>query len=360
MPGRPRRPQQGDLVANEPRGFPLLYQKRRPRVVTADPWAFLSHLAVTRLAKRNENIADAYISQGRDFFQAAQNPEFHSRPLLYYYAFLNVVKAALLIRGVPLPPRAGHGILDPSANSRQRLRFAGQRVNIRNTTGTHSEIFPEFLRMLAYRGALPRSFRVIDLLRVVPSIHRTFTQVVPSPPIFVPVARFELRYRRGSVWLRMRVTRTDKDVRDVLPETRRRRGFTSTFSQVESDEDHELWFETAPVLAQTRGIDTAIAQLAGRVRECGVAGILTVEGYRFYLVNTPPALFVPYLAAMYAVIFYLGSITRYKPDVFDKIISGKQSWIVEEFLTSLPMQFLYGLASELAGVDVVRPYAAVS
>jgi hypothetical protein len=60
------------------------------------------------------------------------------------------------------------------------------------------------------------------------------------------------------------------------------------------------------------------------------------------------------------VIFCLGSITRYKPDVFDKIISGKQNWIVEEFLASIPVQFLYGLASELASVDVVRPYAAVS
>lgn len=351
---------EGDLIANEPRGFPLFYERRKPRVVTADPWAFLSHLAVTRLTKRNENIANAYIAQGQDFFQAAQNPEFHSRPLLYYYAFLNVVKAALLIRGVPLPPRAAHGILDPSANSRQRLHFAGQRVNIRNTTSTRSEIFPEFLRMLSYQGQLPHSFRVIDLLRVIPSIHRTFTQVVPSPPIFVPVSRFELRYRRGSVWMRLRLTRTDKDVRDVLPETRRRRGFTSVFTQVESGDDGELWFETTSVLARTRGIDTAITQLASRVRECGVAAVLTVQGYRFYLVNTPPALFVPYLAAMYGVIFYLGSITRYKPDVFDKIISGKQSWIVEEFLASLPMQFLYGLVSELAGVDVVRPYAAVS
>lgn len=359
MPGRPPKPREGELVANEPGGFPLFYETRKPRVVTADPWAFLSHLAVTKLDKRNEDIANAYISQGSDFFEAAQNPRFHSRPLLYYYAFLNVVKAALLIRRVPLPPLAKHGITDPRANSRARLRFGGQRVTIQNVAADHSEIFPELLRMLGYRGALPVSFRVIDLLRVVPSIHRTFTQVVGSPPIFVPVV-FEVRYRRGLVWACMRVTRTDKDVRDALPRTRRRREFTLAFFQVESDDEQELWFETTPLEAKTRGIDKAITELATRIKRCGVATVLTAQGYRFYLVGTAPRLVVPHLAAMYGVIFYLGSITRYKPDVFDKIISGRQSWIVEEFLAALPTQFLYGLVSELAGVDVVRPYAAVT
>ncbi|MBI1847238.1 MAG: hypothetical protein HY294_05300 [Candidatus Rokubacteria bacterium] len=328
--------------------------------MTADPWAFLSHLAVTRLDKRNEDIANAYISQGNDFFEAAQNPRFHSRPLLYYYAFLNVVKAALLIRRVPLPPLARHGINDPRANSRQRLRFAGQTVNIQNVAADHSEIFPEFVRMLGHPAALSRSLRVIDLLRFVPSIHRTFTQVVASPPIFVPVARFEIRYRRGWMWARLRMTRTDRDVHDALPGARVRRAFTYVFSQVESERNHELWFETTTFRAQTRGTDNTIAQLAALIRGCGIAAVLTAEGYRFYLVDAPRRLFVPYLAAMYAIIFYLGSITRYKPDVFDKIISGKQSWIIEEFLAALPTQFLFGLASELAGVDVVRPYAAIS
>jgi hypothetical protein len=55
--------------------------------------------------------------------------------------------------------------------------------------------------------------------------------------------------------------------------------------------------------------------------------------------------------------FYLGSITRYKPDVFSKFIDSKHSWIVEELMATGPMQFLYTLGSVLAGVDVVRPYA---
>ncbi len=40
-------------------------------------------------------------------------------------------------------------------------------------------------------------------------------------------------------------------------------------------------------------------------------------------------------------------------------ISGGYSWIVEEFIATAPVQFLYILASQLAETVVVRPYAAM-
>jgi len=92
----------------------------------------------------------------------------------------------------------------------------------------------------------------------------------------------------------------------------------------------------------------------------GMSSILTANGYRMYFCSISRSNWLPPLAAGYAVLFYLGSVTRYKPYVFDKILGGGYSWIVEEFLATYPMQFIYCLASELAGVDVVRPYAALT
>jgi hypothetical protein len=83
--------------------------------------------------------------------------------------------------------------------------------------------------------------------------------------------------------------------------------------------------------------------LAKQIRDIGIAPILTAQGYRYYFSNVAPRDFVPYLAATFGVTFYLGSITRYKPEVFDKIISGKYSWIIAEFLATQPTQFLYTL-----------------
>jgi hypothetical protein len=56
--------------------------------------------------------------------------------------------------------------------------------------------------------------------------------------------------------------------------------------------------------------------------------------------------------------FYLGSLTRYKPYDFDKIVTHEYAWLVGEFLNTQPIQFLYGLASTLDGIEVVQPYAA--
>jgi hypothetical protein len=58
--------------------------------------------------------------------------------------------------------------------------------------------------------------------------------------------------------------------------------------------------------------------------------------------------------------FYLGSLTRYKPADFDKIVTHRYSWMVAEFLETQPVQFIYGIASFLGGVEVVRPFAAIS
>jgi len=136
-----------------------------------------------------------------------------------------------------------------------------------------------------------------------------------------------------------------------------RRAFRRQLFQTASASASEMWLEMSPVPGRRRGIDRAIRTLALSLRDTGISTILTSPGYRYYFCNIEPRLRLPRLAAGYAAFFYLGSITRYKPDVFDKILEGGYSWVVGELLAMEPIQFLYTLASELAGVDVVRPYA---
>ena len=126
-----------------------------------------------------------------------------------------------------------------------------------------------------------------------------------------------------------------------------------------SEKSGEVLFETKSEVGRKRGVDRAINRLATSLREVGVWSILTPGGYRFYFCTLERRRVLPPLAAVYAAMFYLGSITRYKPYDFDRILRGGYSWVVEELITTMPHQFLYLLASELAGVDVVRPYASV-
>jgi hypothetical protein len=357
--GRPQNPLAGKDVANHPDGFPCFFDKRRPRVITANPWAFMEHAVARRLPRSKEPVALAYIAQARDFYEAAQTPRLGSRPLLYYYAFLNLAKAALIARGVDLPAAARHGINDPRKNVRARLRLEGQRVAMLGCAHDHSEIFPEFVKLLGGDGSSPRSFHVVDLMGQVPVIHRTFIQVSDSAPTFLPMKSIKVLGKGTSVWARLCLEKSDRDVTQVLPSLRSRRAFRSALHQVASATDGEIWFETAPQIGHARAMDPAIARVAATVRSIGTASILTRNGYRHYLSSIEPRLQLPDLAASYAVAFYFGSVVRYKPEAFAKIVSGGYAWVVQEFFASAPNQFLYGLASFLAGVDVIRPFGSL-
>jgi len=349
----------GSVLKNSPTGFPGFFTKRQPRVVTADVWAFLRQAAVSALPRQDEKAALAFIEQAFEFFEAARNPRMGSRPLLYYYSFLNLAKAFLLIRKVTLAVAIQHGISDPKENVTRRLEFSGQKVRFVKCAHDHSHLFPEFVKGLGTEIHKPRELKVISMLRQIPGIHRTFCKVTGENPSFLPVKHFVLISHGGKIFSRMAVSKSDSDTKATLPVIRGRRAFRKAFSQVLCPKSDELWFESKEVAGIKRGIDTAIRKIATMVGNLGVWSILTAQGYRYYLCSIPPREMLPPLASIYAVMFYLGSITRYKPYDFDRIVSGRFSWLVGEFLSTQPTQFLYGLAGHVAGVDVVRPFATV-
>ncbi len=350
-------PTKGLPVNNAPTGFPAFFDTRQPRVLTADPWAFLQELVTARVDRRQRDTGYSYTSQAWELFEAASNPHVGSRPLLYYYSFLNLVKAALLIQGAPLALKAEHGISDPRSNQRRRLRLGGQRVLIQGLAQNHSQLFAEFVRLLGGRPTR-REVPVIELLAQIPSIHRTFMRVTRRRrSLFTPIKDVHVLHAGGQVWARVTLRKDDHDVGATLPALKHRRGFQRHFQQRHTTQPNEVWLETPAVPGQRRGVDGAIQTVAGHFRDVGISTVLTRDGYRFYFCNIAPRHRLPHLAATYAAFFYLGSITRYRPDAFDSLLAGGFSWVVHELIATEPVQFVYTVASELAGVDVVRPYA---
>ena len=52
---------------------------------------------------------------------------------------------------------------------------------------------------------------------------------------------------------------------------------------------------------------------------------------------------------IYYLMFFFGSITRYHPYLFEKVLSEKEIWLVSEFLKTQPLQFLLLLTSKVLG-----------
>jgi hypothetical protein len=127
---------------------------------------------------------------------------------------------------------------------------------------------------------------------------------------------------------------------------------------VASDSD-ESWFETEDLNCKGRAADPAMDKLAASLRSTRLSTILTHQGYRYYWSLASAQDYLPPIATSLAALYYLGSITRYKPADFDKLRAGKYGWLCEELLASQPLQLLYLFASEMTGVDVVRPLAVI-
>jgi hypothetical protein len=176
-------------------------------------------------------------------------------------------------------------------------------------------------------------------------------RVTGSAPAFLPIKKIEVLTDNASIWARFALESSDRDVWEVLP--RARKFFGSRLVQV-SGANGETCFEAAEG-GEMGGIDNAVGFLAYFVRRVGIWALLTREGYRYYFGAFRSRERLPPLCSVYAAMFYLGSITRYKPQDYDRIISGRYAWLVNEFLATQPDQFLYLTASTLAGVEVVRP-----
>ena len=87
--------------------------------------------------------------------------------------------------------------------------------------------------------------------------------------------------------------------------------------------------------------------------------VATTSPYRRYYVYMAPVVehpfVLPQLLSIYAVMFYLGSITRYRPHHYDAIVDGRFGPWIQEFVAGQPLRFLYLMASEFMHQDVTKP-----
>ena len=106
------------------------------------------------------------------------------------------------------------------------------------------------------------------------------------------------------------------------------------------------------------GVDLANALVAG-VKERLWATVGSSPPYRRYYLYLCPAVerpsLMPQLASIYALTFYLGSVTRYRPNVFRQLLDGPYGPRISEFVAGQAAQFIYLMASEFVRRDVTRP-----
>jgi len=330
------------------------------RMLASNPWRCME----LELVRQNSSSEDclAYLRQAHDFSVAAEAAKATARPVLMYYSFLNLAKMLIKYRDKQKNlAQAIHGLTEAPENAqRQRVTLTAQSVVIK-TSRKRIPILKEFASVLKWqlRPAETR-YNVCDLLAQVPAIHRPYSHTRKRAERLYVISDAEFRYDHFAreAWAILWVRRSEFGGRNAYAKLSSRVYFDEWFKQVEADESHDnaIPFETEACHYGKSPCEALTAIGEGCIK-AGVLAILAPNGYRYYLSNFEPRHRVHQLLASYMAMFYFGSVARYRPADYEKMLKSKYGWVIEEFLATQGYQFVYLMANQVLGQEVVCPWA---
>jgi hypothetical protein len=311
-------------------------------------------------SRKRHSKARAFVRQAENFYRAGERTPYRTSALLYYYAFMNLAKALLEIRGVEYD-RRHHGLTreDPASDDLHLLA-----IDVRPRG-----IFPSFYNCefgvdwpLALRPTIGR------LLAYVTEIGYQYSRsgVGPETRFIAPCKlRAVVNTATKECWLELAVRRD----MNLLSNGFKR--FNADFAEVElphhAARDRyniyaEAFFAYRFFESDTRPFPGTIpvdqlcemlyAALNNHIDPTYIGSELDVMLTCSYDDGDASAC-VNELIAIYLGMFYLGSLVRYSPDYLDHLLGTKSAYVLESFVTSAPHSALRAFTSRINGEIVL-------
>jgi len=306
--------------------------------------------------RKTRDIAQSFRRQAEDYFRAATTGhEIAVRPVLLYYAFLNLSKAYGVARGnASLAGRAYHGLTckpRPEAIPKSLITF----------TGKGTLVFQELLKLLDGNvSVLSSALRLGHLLPQILPGHRLWGYATDRAERFLTVEKFEVLHLTASkqVWLNLYLSRDDMERLKISEEKAISYADLTEFEVAGTGLDLVCFQQHRPDTYSTDPAE-ALGQIIRRNRNRIWEAVKTASPYRKpYVYCCPPAergTRLPQLLSIYLLMFFLGWVTRYSPGDFDDLLDSKYGPLFDTFISESPMQFLYLMASEILQREVSKP-----
>jgi hypothetical protein len=316
---------------------------RTQRVLCSDPWDFVS----LRLKREHKKDALFYWEQARHFFEASVSLPALSAPLTSYYCFLNATKALLSAKGQTFTE--SHGVGGRSKPGHKSL--ANEIVDFQG-----GGILPALCKYLAEPDNAGKKFTLQDLFWQMPFIHRAYCLTYKgATELFIPLSGNCFMRRDGSkeAWFQAEIDRryvnahTERIIKpgfelfevDGKYFIRRKRRFRWSGRDIESSVTE---FKTYHKTIRRRVMPIYSSENRWYLKKA-VAGHDT-------FVNSQ-------LVLMFAAMHRLSELSRYDPIAFAGHFNVNHNWLLSEFIRMAPGQFVYGMASEITGLEFIRPDA---
>lgn len=194
--------------------------------------------------------------------------------------------------------------------------------------------------------------------------HRLWREATNESERFLVLEDIVFMHDKTSkqIWLRLYVDwptmqRHGMPQKDLIP----RSGLAGLFSLVKdpaAPTDLLCLEQTNPVTYNHRPTEN-VMDLVAVVRPLLWRIVSAVPGssyrrYYLYLASPNTPSYNQY-ETVWALLYYLGSVVRYRPHRFDEITGSPFGPLVDEFIAAQPEQLLYLLASDMCRREVARP-----
>jgi hypothetical protein len=346
--------------------FPFDIQPGDPFVLTSDPWHYLKAFLRIEIdsVKRGPGLRDRlkkalyFAELAENFQKSADLTSLPTKGTLTYYSVLNLVKAFLLVQGKELETTIEyHGLSLPSEKEVE-LKIGP------NSGGAGINIFQEFAAELGTPVAAGSYISLSEMISEIPEIHEmcfNLGKLNCNKRKFLPVEiciltnkqrRNKLTYEIVFEKKNSHLMRTDKFDSGIL----------KTHLQKVDDSiikpDCDV-YQSKTMLNFTSTSDISwnnnYKKLCGEIESIHVVTMLTRQGYRYYLNLQPQKYRSP--VYFFALMYYVGSVARYRPTLNAKILQGEYSAILNEAISTCPKQFLYYMVSKITKKVCAVPMA---
>ena len=334
------------------------------RIFATNPWAIIRGAINKRCPAHAKEQALAFRDQAEDYFNAAKNAGLlAAKPVLLYYCLLNLAKTYVLTVGTRTSyGSAYHGL-------KERLPQGGQELADSYLeavpTGTNVNVFDDFLT--AVSGTSLQANMQFKLAHLMPQIlqgHRLWAAASDETERFIAIDRISVKQNRPSkqIWLQLEVFEDDLMRLGISHANLLSDGRLATpFSEVKGIERNGrkvLFFQQNNPIVYTHRPSDKLQELVDSVRPYVWENVLSIPPYRKHYVylsrQTEHSFVLPQVLSIYAVFYYFGSVTRYKPEKFARLIRGEYGSQIEEIVNNLPNQFIYLMASYFQKQEVTR------
>jgi len=325
-----------------------------PMLLTADPWSYLfawiqQNAPKSGPRKANFDRALYFAQQAEEFFEAANTTKMPAQGTLAYYGMLNLVKCFISVRGTVLEESYEHHGLQLPLGSPQTISVSGPG-------GTSLGIFQEFARHLGTPVTGAKSVSLKMACSHLPEVHEmayALDQLAFGKRKFLPVnIRFCVNDKKTHTFTQIEYEKKNEMRVNIRQFNKNDR--SEYFKKIE-DSSTVIYRSKRRKAVTNDNWPRIFRNICSEYLPFNIASLLSHTGYKFYCDLRPGD--YHHLCYSLLVVYYVGTISRYRPTETRDLLSGPFRPIVTEAISICPKQFLYHLISLTTNKVCVVPYA---